>query len=85
VYFVYILYSPSFDRFYIGQTQDMENRLKRHSSGIEKATAPFSPWELKLTIKKNTRGEAMILERKLKNLVKHKYYSRVPHSCKSNK
>ena len=67
-FFVYILYSEKFDRFYIGQTQDFENRLKRHNSGTEKATAPYLPWILKCLIPKNSRAEAMALERKIKNL-----------------
>ena len=66
--FVYIIYSPTFDRFYIGQTQDFENRLERHNSGTETATKAYRPWELVLTIQKDTRSEAVILERKLKNL-----------------
>jgi len=65
---VYIIYSPSFDRFYIGQTQDFNNRLERHNAGSETATKPYRPWEVVLTIQKDTRSEAVILERKLKNL-----------------
>ncbi len=30
---VYILYSEKFDRYYIGQTQDFNERLSRHNSG----------------------------------------------------
>jgi len=69
---VYIIYSPSADRFYIGQTQNFENRLERHNSGTETATKPFRPWELVLTLQKQTRSEAVILERKLKNLSKER-------------
>ncbi|TAM97456.1 MAG: GIY-YIG nuclease family protein [Chitinophagaceae bacterium] len=68
MFFVYILYSPAHHWFYIGQTNDMEDRLHRHNSGYEKATSPYLPWEMKCVIRKNTRGEALILEKKLKNL-----------------
>ncbi|MBP6047416.1 MAG: GIY-YIG nuclease family protein [Ferruginibacter sp.] len=29
-YFVYILYAADFDKFYIGQTADVDERLLRH-------------------------------------------------------
>ena len=39
--FVYILYAAEFDKFYIGQTADVDQRLLRHNSGSEKATLPY--------------------------------------------
>ncbi|MDX2191129.1 MAG: GIY-YIG nuclease family protein [Bacteroidota bacterium] len=68
MYYVYILYSSSGKRYYIGQTNDVNQRLLRHNSGFEKSTSPYSPWDLILTLTKNSRSEAMILEKKLKNL-----------------
>ncbi|MES2617456.1 MAG: GIY-YIG nuclease family protein [Bacteroidota bacterium] len=65
---VYILFSPGHGRYYIGQTSDINARLIRHNSGYEHATKPYKPWEIKITITKDTRSEAMILEKKLKNL-----------------
>ena len=70
MYFVYILYSPTFDKFYIGQTNDMTNRLKRHNAGYESATNPYKPWLLKWIGEKPLRKEAVLLEKKLKNLSK---------------
>ena len=69
-YYVYILYSEKFDKFYIGQTNDISDRINRHNSGNEKATKPFIPWEMIWVVSKETRSEAMILEKKLKNLSK---------------
>ncbi|MCC7298824.1 MAG: GIY-YIG nuclease family protein [Bacteroidia bacterium] len=68
MFYVYILYTEQHKRYYIGQTQNLENRIVRHNSGIEKSTAPWKPWELVLSLQKETRSEAMILEKKLKNL-----------------
>ncbi|CAN5613762.1 hypothetical protein BH11BAC1_BH11BAC1_21590 [soil metagenome] len=68
MFHVYILFSFSSNRFYIGQTENIEGRLKRHNSGSEHSTKPFRPWQLVCSIEKNTRSEAIILERKLKNL-----------------
>ncbi len=67
-YFVYILYSESHDRFYIGQTHNVDHRLLQHNSKFESSTAPYCPWRLMCVIEKETRGQAMLLEKKLKNL-----------------
>ncbi|MFW2478369.1 MAG: GIY-YIG nuclease family protein, partial [Sediminibacterium sp.] len=40
----------------------------RHNSGYESATSPYIPWVLVCLIEKPTRSEAMLLEKKLKNL-----------------
>jgi len=71
-YFVYILYSKDFDKYYKGQCNDIENRLLRHNQGEVKSTAPYKPWILVWSALKDTRSEAMRLERKLKNLSKLK-------------
>ena len=65
---VYILYSKTIDLFYKGQTSDIEDRLKRHNHGTEKATSGGIPWELVWSTTKSTRSEALKLEKKLKNL-----------------
>jgi putative endonuclease len=80
-YTVYILFSPAHDRYYIGQTQDMAERINRHNQGYEKATAPFTPWIIVGTIPKATRGEAMILERKLKNLNRERLQQFIAKYC----
>jgi len=67
-FYVYILYSEKHNRFYIGQTNDIANRLHRHNSGSESSTKPYMPWAMVCSIEKNSRGEAMVLEKKLKNL-----------------
>ncbi len=67
-YFVYILYSESLDTYYKGQTSDLEDRLKRHNHKQEKATQNGVPWELVWFTEKPSRSEAIILERKIKNL-----------------
>ena len=65
---VYILYSKSINKYYKGQTNNIEDRLRRHNSGYEKATSNGIPWTLVCLIQKSTRAEAIILERKIKNM-----------------
>ena len=45
-YTVYILYSASVDRFYIGYTSDIDRRLEAHNSNQSKYTKNKGPWEL---------------------------------------
>jgi len=71
-YYVYILFTKGYDKYYIGQTNAVEERLKRHNSGTEKATAPYRPWEILWFTEKPSRAEAMELEKKLKNLSKRR-------------
>ena len=70
MYYVYILYSEPFDKFYIGQTNDIVDRIKRHNAGSESYTKRYTPWVIKWSTQKPTRAEAMALEKKLKNLSK---------------
>ncbi|VBB47386.1 conserved hypothetical protein [uncultured Paludibacter sp.] len=70
MYQVYVLYSKSFNKYYIGQTNNVTERLKRHNNGYVKSTSNYLPWELIGFIEKETRAEAMKLETKLKNLNK---------------
>ena len=66
IYYVYILYSTRKKRYYVGQTDNFESRLKRHNEGKVKSTKHGIPWELIHKIEVNTRSEALLLERKIK-------------------
>ena len=70
MFFIYILYSSKSDKYYIGLTSDVQRRLSEHNdpSRINKYTSKHLPWELRLFFKvSDTRGEAMIVERFIKN------------------
>ena len=64
---VYILWSDKLQKFYIGQTSNLEDRIYRHNHGYEKYTSKGMPWTLIWSTQKKSRQEAMTLERKLKN------------------
>ncbi len=66
MYIVYILFSKSSLKYYTGQTDDLENRLQRHNSGLSLSTKSGKPWELIYQIQFSTRSEAMLLEKKIK-------------------
>ena len=67
-YTVYILYSKTFDKYYIGQSSDVRKRITLHNDGRVKSTAPYVPWEIHWYCTKSWRSEASILEGELKNL-----------------
>ena len=45
-YFVYVLWSASARKFYIGISEDPTVRLLQHNSGVSKWTARHAPWEI---------------------------------------
>ena len=83
-YIVYIIYSQSLDTFYKGQTNDIRDRLHRHNMKQEDATRCGVPWNLVWSTDKPSRSDAVILERKLKNLSRKKlieFILKYPEGC----
>ena len=65
---VYVLYSPSFDKIYVGYTSDLEQRLLAHNGLSEKGwTKRYRPWKLVYSETFENRTEAMIREKALKS------------------
>ena len=64
---VYILQSESTNRYYIGQTQDMQSRLARHNAGSVRSTKHGVPsWRLVFEEQVATRSLAHQREREIK-------------------
>ena len=66
-YYTYILYSPKFDKFYYGQTQQLQKRIIKHNAGLVKSTKLYIPWNIYAYIELDSRSDAMSMETKLKN------------------
>jgi putative endonuclease len=77
MYYVYILYSKEFDKYYIGQTNNIELRIKRHNSGEIKSTKHYIPWELKYYEEFESRSEAMKREKYLKKQKSKEFYNKL--------
>lgn len=45
-YYLYILYSKSLDNFYVGHTNDIAGRLRRHNTNHKGFTGKANDWEL---------------------------------------
>jgi len=63
---VYIIYSFKIDKYYIGQTENIENRLYRHNNNGSKSTKKANDWVLKYAEEFPTRVLAMKREAALK-------------------
>jgi putative endonuclease len=72
MYFVYLIESLKDGRYYIGQTNNLEERLKYHNNNRCKYTKMKGPWILKGYRSFSTRAEAMKEERRLKQF-KNRY------------
>lgn len=70
---VYILYSKSKDRYYIGSTIDLEARLAIHNSGRNLSTKSGLPWEIVYSEEYLEPAEARSREYKLKQMKSRKY------------
>jgi putative endonuclease len=67
MYFVYVLKSEKDDGWYIGSTENFENRLKFHSKGNVKSTKFRRPLKLIYTEEFKTRDLAEKAERYYKS------------------
>jgi putative endonuclease len=66
-YYVYIIDSISApEQFYIGFTENLNDRLTHHNSGAVPSTARYRPWEYRTAISFKNRERALDFERYLK-------------------
>jgi putative endonuclease len=71
-FYVYILQSTKTAKFYIGQTQNLENRFDEHNSGKSKYTSKDAPWNLVWYGVVGTRKESYGLEQQIKSFKSRK-------------
>ena len=45
-YFVYVLKSKNFNKFYVGHTENLNKRLKEHNRGKTKSIKSFIPYDI---------------------------------------
>jgi putative endonuclease len=69
----YILYSASFDRYYIGHCENTTARLFRHNNKMVPSTKPTVPWHLVYYEEYTSRAEASRRELEIKKKKSRKY------------
>ena len=70
MYYVYLIESLKNGRYYIGQTDNLEHRIKRHNAGRNVSTKVYLPWEIRWWKEFETRSEAIKVENKIKRIKK---------------
>jgi putative endonuclease len=72
---VYILYSNTLDRFYIGMSNNVDIRLNFHLNPSEnrKFTAKANDWTLFLSINELTKNQALNIEKHIKKMKSKTY------------
>ena len=67
MFYVYLIKSISYpEQKYIGQTDDLKNRLKQHNAGYSIHTAKYKPWELVNYFAFSSKDAALEFEQYLK-------------------
>ncbi len=64
---VYFLFSNTTNKYYVGITNDLADRLHRHNSAQSTSTKAGIPWILIHKSECVTKAEAMKLEKKIKS------------------
>ena len=80
MFYIYILFSNSIDRYYIGHTSDVLRRLDEHNNPDEfsKYTAKGIPWSLVLSFKISpSRSDAIRVERFIKRQKNRSFIQRL--------
>ncbi len=72
-YFVYVLYSETCDRYYIGSCADIEARLIRHNAGATPSTKPGRSWKVVYFELFGSKTEALKRENYLKRMKSRAY------------
>ncbi len=67
MYYVYVIKSDKYGRFYKGMTTNTSKRLIQHNKGQNKSTKGFRPWRLIFKKQFETRIEARNFEKYLKS------------------
>lgn len=67
MYYVYILRSLKNNQYYIGSTDDIDSRLKRHNAGYVRSTKPYLPWSMIYFETHENRSQAVKREMEIKS------------------
>jgi putative endonuclease len=73
MFYVYILKSKIRGRFYIGYSENPDQRLVEHNSGKAPSTKPYRPWEKVYQEEFTSAVDALRREREIKSKKSKKY------------
>ena len=73
MFYLYILQSEKDNSFYIGYSQNVEQRLEKHNSSKSGYTSTKKPWKIVYTETFETKTEAIKRESEIKRMKSRKY------------
>ncbi|MFO8147399.1 MAG: GIY-YIG nuclease family protein [Bacteroidota bacterium] len=79
MHYLYIIFSETMKKFYIGETSDVENRLIQHNTHYFKTnfTKGAEDWIIKLKFPTKSKDEAVLLERFIKKMKSRKFIEKI--------
>jgi len=79
MYSIYIIYSESADKYYVGYTSDVDLRVENHnSSSFKSFTSKYRPWVLAASFEvSNNRANAMKIEKFIKKQKSRKFLVKI--------
>ena len=66
MYYLYILFSCGRNRYYIGHSNNLEERITKHNTNHKGFTGKTGDWKIVYTEKYQTKTEAYARERQIK-------------------
>ncbi len=67
MYTVYILKSRKAERYYVGYSADVEQRIKSHNGGKVRSTKAYRPWDVVYEEAHTTKQDAYRREHEIKS------------------
>ena len=81
---LYILYSKKLDRYYVGSTPHIEQRINEHNKGVTPSTSTGRPWICVFTHDTKDLIDARRLEYRIKKWKSRKIIERIISEQKLN-
>ena len=82
VYFVYILQSLKDFSFYVGQCDDLDRRMSKHTDGMSRYTSGKRPLRMVYFEKYPSRSLALKREKQIKNMKSRKFIEKLINDWK---
>ena len=77
MFYTYIIKSQKFDKYYIGYTNNLNDRLDTHNSGRSTYTKRYKPWKIIYYEIFNNRTKALSREKYFKSAAERKWLKKI--------
>lgn len=79
MHYLYIIYSNSTGKYYVGETHNIEERLQKHNLHTYKNsfTKISNDWEISLSFECNSKDDAVYLEGFIKKMKSKKFIEKI--------